>query len=296
MLRGELEARNLDYEFDFSRKFRGSPTVLNLGRTDSSKEMTSFFVKMKGGSGAGIKLLSPLGEFSWNFPYIFFDFSQLKRFFNVQREISRVIFHEFSKKFWFFWEISLTFRRKLQRGWRRGTPGRRLLPAHCRWDKRKISISYCRRQSPRRKENTAASGRWGELSPKFLRFFFEISLNLFWVNSCKQAKIILFYYFCNILFLCFYNVVDSQIQLIPHEFSPKFQVLSRGTLLDQIIVALQRTCYDGRFILKICSSHCRFTVGLIWVLAQLFETVRFTRPKLCSPLSSDRYELSANFL
>jgi len=165
--RGEMEASNIDYEFDLSKKMRGNKKIYNMGNTESSAEMIKYFLQKEGVTGAG--------------PKMYF----------AQDNYTETEHSETNDKF---------------------------------------SLIVCD----------------GRIHTKSLQ---------------------------------------------PQED----EISSREILLFQVLSSLRIIDVDGSILLKICHSHSRFTVGVIWVLSQLFETVTFSRPKLSSPLSSDRFIVCQKF-
>eukprot|EP01117_Protostelium_nocturnum_P008793 TRINITY_DN3152_c0_g1_i7.p1 TRINITY_DN3152_c0_g1~~TRINITY_DN3152_c0_g1_i7.p1 ORF type:complete len:739 (+),score=180.49 TRINITY_DN3152_c0_g1_i7:972-3188(+) len=79
--------------------------------------------------------------------------------------------------------------------------------------------------------------------------------------------------------------VESERILQPQEE----ELISKRVILHQALSLLENTRNGGVIIFKMACATSRFTVGIVWIIAQLCNVVQWIRPVLSSPLSSDRF-------
>jgi hypothetical protein len=65
-------------------------------------------------------------------------------------------------------------------------------------------------------------------------------------------------------------------------------------LLQHMIVGLQALQHKGNMVLKLYEAETSFTVGLLFILYCLFETVLVFKPFTTSPMSSGQYVVCKN--
>jgi len=81
---------------------------------------------------------------------------------------------------------------------------------------------------------------------------------------------------------------DEVTLSISRSMNERRQLRHRRSLLEGVLLSLARLKEGGIVILNVVSAHCRFTVGILWILSQIFETAQFIRPALSIPYLPDR--------